>query len=189
MGTGSPGTDAPRPPLPGDAPAAVLIVDDHAALRTSIRRRLEHDPRYRVCAEAEDGAEALRTVRATRPDLVLLDLTLRDEDGLNVLAAIHGEQPTLPVLILSMHSEEMFAGPALAAGASGYLMKADASECLVEAMDTILSGRVYRGHPRPDPDDAPDRPDPLQPSADYGTPPSDEDGTNHHHRGRTWMHP
>lgn len=170
-------------PLLGGKPAAVLIVDDHAALRLSIRRRLEHDPRYRVCAEARDGVEALATLRTAQPDLVLLDLTLRDEDGLQVLASLRGERPSLPILILSMHSERMFAKPALAAGASGYLMKSDAPEYLVEAMDTILGGGIYCGRAPADPDRPMDAPNPLQPPTDCGTPPPDENGTDHHHRG------
>lgn len=128
----------------GPDTADVLIVEDHPTLRHSLRRHLEQVPRFRICAEAETEVGAIQALEVTRPDLILLDLTLVREDGLQVLTALHHREPAVPVLVLSMVAEEILGEPTMAAGASGYLVKADASECLLEAMDSLLAGREYR---------------------------------------------
>lgn len=121
----------------------IVLVDDHDFVRRSIRRLLETESDFTVCAEASNRAETLHALRLHRPDLLILDLVLPGEDGLAFVSEIRRQHPDLLILILSLHKETLFAEPALRAGADGYLMKNDAPERLVEAIHTLLDHRLY----------------------------------------------
>ena len=127
----------------GVSPARVVIVDDHALVRRTIRRFLSSHAGMEVCAEAADPAEALRVIRREHPDLVLLDLELGPESGFRVLEELGTQVPPVPVLVLSLHSESLYAARCLAAGAKGYIMKNDAPDHLVGAIRWVLDGKTY----------------------------------------------
>ena len=99
----------------------VLLVDDHPVVRLGIRQLIDQQPDLTVCGQAEGAHEALECVARLRPDVVVLDLTLKDSDGLEVLKDICALHPAVRVLILSIHAESIYAQPALRAGASGFL--------------------------------------------------------------------
>jgi len=121
----------------------IIIVDDHAVVRSGLRQFLAATEDFEVAAEAATGTEVLAMVVSTEADIVLLDITLPDINGLEVLKRIKRLQPTLPVLIFSMFSEEEFALPALHAGASGYLNKDSPPAQILAAIRTVVGGGRY----------------------------------------------
>ena len=125
------------------APARVLIVDDHAIVRQGIALLLSKHPAFKVCGEAGSCGEARAAVEKGRPDVVLLDLTLKDGNGLDLIRDWKERWPALRVLVVSMHDEREFAERVLRAGARGYVMKENADEVIVEALHTVLRGEIY----------------------------------------------
>jgi two-component system invasion response regulator UvrY len=121
----------------------VIIVDDHPVVRRGLKQIIAAEPDMQVVGEAENAREALRVIRETACDVVVLDITLPDASGLDVLSRLKSELPTLPVLIMSIHDEEPYALRVLKAGASGYLMKDSLPEELIKAIRKITSGGKY----------------------------------------------
>jgi DNA-binding NarL/FixJ family response regulator len=95
------------------------------------------------CAQASTQTEVFAAVTAHQPELLVLDLRLKDGDGLELIKSLKSQHPELPVLVLSQFDEELYAERALRAGALGYVMKEQASKEVVEAMRTVLAGRIY----------------------------------------------
>lgn len=121
----------------------ILIVDDHPVVRQGMRLILAADPEVGACAEAANAAQAFESIRAARPDLIVLDLNLPDQNGFVVLQEIRRHWPELPVLILSIQPEEHMAVRALKAGANGFLNKESAPEELLKAVKMIMRGKRY----------------------------------------------
>jgi DNA-binding NarL/FixJ family response regulator len=103
---------------------------------------LDSEPDLEVCGQGEDAIQALAAIRAARPDLVLLDVSIRDGDGLELLKELKAFDPGLVVLMLSMHDEALYAERALRSGASGYVMKQESPEVLLAAIRKVLGGQV-----------------------------------------------
>lgn len=120
----------------------VLLVDDHPMMRGGMTLLINHSLDLSVCAEAGSAAEALLRIADSKPDLVVLDLTLPDRNGIDLLQELKASYPSLPVLVVSMHDEMLYAERCLRAGARGYLMKEAGGERMVEAIREILTGRV-----------------------------------------------
>jgi two-component system invasion response regulator UvrY len=121
----------------------VLIVDDHAILRRGLRALLSdafHDAAF---GEASNAEEALEQLGKKGWDVALLDITLPGKSGLDLLKELKAARPKLPVLVLSVHPEDQFAVRALKAGAAGYMTKESAPEELVNAIRKILAGGQY----------------------------------------------
>jgi len=121
----------------------VVIVDDHAVVRSGLRQFLAGTDDFEVAAEAATGGELLALVGSTEADVVLLDITLPDMNGLEVLKRVKLVRPDLPVLIFSMFAEDEFALPALHAGASGYLNKDSPPAQILNAIGSVLGGGRY----------------------------------------------
>ena len=121
----------------------VIIVDDHPVVRRGLKQIIAAEQDMQVVGEAENAGEALRVIRQTACDAVVLDITLPDGSGLDVLSQLKSERPTLPVLIMSIHDEKQYALRVLKAGASGYLMKNSIPEELIKAIRKITSGGKY----------------------------------------------
>ena len=121
----------------------VITVDDHPVVRRGLKQIIAAEQEMQVVGEAENAREALRVIRQTACDAVVLDITLPDGSGLDVLSQLKSERPTLPVLIMSIHQEELYALRVLKAGASGYLMKDSIPEELIKAIRKITSGGKY----------------------------------------------
>ncbi|MCX5839188.1 MAG: response regulator transcription factor [Deltaproteobacteria bacterium] len=121
----------------------VIIVDDHPVVRRGLKQIIAAEQDMQVVGEAENAREALRVIRETACDAVVLDINLPDASGLDVLSQLKSEHPTLPVLIMSFHDEKPYALRVLKAGASGYLMKNSIPEELIKAIRKITSGGKY----------------------------------------------
>jgi DNA-binding NarL/FixJ family response regulator len=124
-------------------PYRVLVVDDHAVVRRGIRTLIESHSEIQVCAEASNGHEALKLLDAEKPDMVLLDITMPGMDGVEVTRTIRGVSPSTEVLILSMHSCPKVARAAMQAGANAYVVKSDADQELLDAIQSVRQRRKY----------------------------------------------
>jgi two-component system response regulator NreC len=118
-----------------------LLVDDHQIVRSGVRRVLEASGTIEVVGEASGVREALQQARALQPDVVVLDLTLRDGSGLDIVADLRAGGAR--VVILSMQDEPAYARKAFELGAQGYVVKDAADDDLVSAIETVLADRVY----------------------------------------------
>lgn len=118
-------------------------MDDHPIVRRGLRQLIEEERGLTVCGEAEDVSQALEGVEAQAPDLVIVDIALKGSSGLDLTRQLRERHPKLPVLVVSLHSEEVYAERALAAGAQGYVMKRTSDEDMLEAIRRALEGRMY----------------------------------------------
>jgi two-component system invasion response regulator UvrY len=121
----------------------ILIADDHAIVRAGLKQFIAGEKDMVVSGEAADGMETLACVRKDECDVVLLDISMPGKNGIDTLRQLKRSRPDLPVLILSAYSEQQFAVSLLRAGASGYISKESASEQLVTAIRTVISGGKY----------------------------------------------
>ena len=121
----------------------VLIVDDHSIVREGLKRLIEAEPDFIVCAEAEDGVKALEIAVKTKPDVAVTDIGLPGMSGLYLIKNLKTRLPTLPILAVSMYEESVYAERAIRAGAKGYLMKKESALKVIEAIRKILSGKLY----------------------------------------------
>jgi DNA-binding NarL/FixJ family response regulator len=121
----------------------ILIVDDHPIVREHLGQLISQQHDLAMCGEADDLPSGIASVRNLRPDLVIMDISLKGTYGLDLIKDIKEEFPKLPVLVLSMHDEVLFAERALRAGAKGYVTKQEATNNILEAIRQVLQGRVY----------------------------------------------
>lgn len=121
----------------------VLIADDHAILRRGLKEILVREMAGVVCGEAKDATEILARIEDAGWDLVILDVTMPGRSGLDVLRDLKAARPKLPVLVLSMHPEDQYGKRMLRAGAAGYMNKESAPEELVKAVRKVLGGGRY----------------------------------------------
>jgi DNA-binding NarL/FixJ family response regulator len=101
------------------------------------------EPDLQICGEAQTELEAREQVRALKPDVAVVDLSLASGDGFNVVRDIYAHFPEIRILVLSMHDEAVYAPRLLAEGASGYIMKQAATDQLITALRTVLRGDTY----------------------------------------------
>jgi DNA-binding NarL/FixJ family response regulator len=121
----------------------VLIADDHGIVRSGLRLLLERQPDIEVVAEAADGVEARELALRERPDLAILDVRMPKLTGLQATREIREQAPETAVLILSMHDDERYLFEALKAGASGYVLKAQADTDLLAAIRAVERGEPF----------------------------------------------
>jgi DNA-binding NarL/FixJ family response regulator len=121
----------------------VLLADDHALVRAGIRALLEKIPSIAVVGEAATGRETLELVRSKLPNVVLLDVAMRELGGLETLPRIAKDFPSVKVIILSAHANEEYVIRALREGASGYMLKDSATAELELAINSVIQGKVY----------------------------------------------
>jgi two-component system invasion response regulator UvrY len=121
----------------------VIIADDHAIVREGLKQIVLSDPEIAVTGEAANGNEAIARSRESEFDVMVLDLSLPDRNGFDVLSHIKAARPDMRVLVLSMEREDEFALRSLRAGASGYLEKRSAPEQLVIAIKRLARGKKY----------------------------------------------
>jgi DNA-binding NarL/FixJ family response regulator len=121
----------------------VLLVEDHAMFRERLALLINQDFDMRICGETDNIREALEIVRTEKPDLALIDITLKGSSGLEFLKDLKAREINLPVLVLSMHEEALYAERVLAAGAKGYITKHESSQTLLRAIQCVLEGKVY----------------------------------------------
>jgi two-component system response regulator NreC len=121
----------------------LLLADDHDVVRTGLKSLLESQPGLRVVAEARNGQEAIQRTLETRPDLVLMDISMPGMDGLEATRQLKRSCPDTQVLALTIHDDKQYFMAMLAAGASGYLTKQAAAEDLVAAIRAVAAGQVF----------------------------------------------
>jgi DNA-binding NarL/FixJ family response regulator len=122
----------------------VLVVDDHPLFRKGVVQLLQDEPDMEVRAQAGTSSEAISAVRRNDVDLAVIDISLEGgPDGIELTKSIRAERPRLPVLILSMHDETLYAERALRAGARGYVMKREALDQFITAVRTVLRGEIF----------------------------------------------
>jgi DNA-binding NarL/FixJ family response regulator len=128
---------------PAMANIRILIVEDHAVVRAGLRLLIDAQPDLRVVGEAADAPEAWRLVGSLTPDVVSLDLSLPGDNGLTLLARLRREHPAVRVLVLTMHDDPGHLRMALAAGASGYVVKTAPETEYVAALRAVHQGRTF----------------------------------------------
>jgi DNA-binding NarL/FixJ family response regulator len=121
----------------------ILLADDHALVRAGIRSLLEKIPGVEVVGEASNGRDALELVRTKLPDLVLMDIAMKELGGLEALPRITKTFPSVKVVILSAHANEEYVIRALRSGAAGYMLKDAASAELQLAIDSVTQDKLY----------------------------------------------
>ncbi len=121
----------------------VLLADDHALVRAGIRAILEEMPEVEVVAEVSDGHEALRSIEELKPDLALLDISMPSLNGLEVVDRVGRDHGSTRCIILSMHVDDEYIRRALAAGASGYLLKSSDRSELETAVRAAARGETW----------------------------------------------
>jgi len=127
--------------------ANILIADDHAVVRKGLRALIEGRPEWKICGEACNGRQAIRMAREINPDLIILDISMPDLNGLEATIEIAKCCPNTRILMLTMHYSEEFVERSLKAGARGYLLKSDAEQDLIEAVESLLQDKTFLTSP------------------------------------------
>jgi DNA-binding NarL/FixJ family response regulator len=130
-------------PEANPAKVRVLIVDDHPVVREGLAMHLATGPDLEVCGEAEDVPGALALLASTRPDVAIIDISLKNGNGLELIRRIKDLRDTVRILVWSMYPESLYAERALRAGAQGYLNKGQATHHVLDAVRAIVQGKVY----------------------------------------------
>jgi two-component system response regulator NreC len=125
------------------APTRVVLADDHVLVRSGLRMLIEAEPGFEVVAEAGDVRETLRTVRARKPGVLVLDLMMRGGSSLTAIPEFLAASPRTAIVVLTMESEPDFARAALGAGALAFVLKEDAATELLEAVRAAAQGHRY----------------------------------------------
>lgn len=124
-------------------PARVVLVDDHPIVRHGLAQLIDHEPDLLVCGDAASPCEAIKQIKTTRPDVVVIDISLKDGDGLDLIKEINAQDDNVKMLVTSMHDETLFAERALRAGAMGYVNKHEAVDKIVGALRRVLQDKIY----------------------------------------------
>jgi len=125
------------------SPYTIVLADDHAMFRAGTRMIISERSDLKVIGEAGDGLELLELLKRSTPDLIILDISMPNLRGLEAAREIKKSYPEIKILILTMHKKEEFIYQALAAGAEGFLLKEDAGDELVQAIQTIRRGEKF----------------------------------------------
>jgi len=125
----------------------VLLADDHARMRAGVRSKLESMKDVQVVAEAGDGSAAIEAAARLRPDVVLMDISMKDLSWLEATRRIREVHPAIRVIILSMHASEEYVQQAVHAGAAGYILKNAATAELELALRAVIDGQRYLSPP------------------------------------------
>lgn len=128
--------------LNADGPARVLIVDDHPIVRQGLAQLIEQERDLTVCGEADDATSALTSLERLAPDAIILDLMLKGARGFDLIKTMRANRPAVGILVVSMHDENVYAERAIKAGAHGYIMKEEATQQVLTALRRVLEGEV-----------------------------------------------
>ena len=133
---------ARQQPDPGPR-TRLFLVDDEPVVRRGLGLLLSSQPGFEVCGEAATEHEALEGILTRRPDVTVVDLSLKEGDGLALIKQLHQHCPALKILVFSMHDQVHYAAGAFGAGAHGYVLKEEGAERVIEAIQSILRGERY----------------------------------------------
>jgi two-component system, NarL family, response regulator NreC len=123
-------------------PTRVLLADDHALIRQGLKTLLERQG-FQVVGEASDGQETLRSAERTQPDVAIVDISMPYMNGLEAARELKKSAPNIRTIILTQHEEDQYVTEALRAGAKGFVLKSQAAEDLVRAIQEVCRGSVY----------------------------------------------
>jgi DNA-binding NarL/FixJ family response regulator len=121
----------------------IFIVDDHPLVREWLTNLINQQPDLVAGGEAATVGEALQAVTASKPDTVVVDISLKDASGIELIEKLKNAWPGLAVLVLSMHDELIYAERALRAGAKGYVMKSEAAENIIKGIRSVNDGQIF----------------------------------------------
>ena len=121
----------------------ILLADDHKMLRDGLRLLIDAQPAMCVVAEAANGNEAIRKARETRPDIVVMDLSMPELNGLQATERLIAELPEIKVIALTAHEDECYLSQLCKAGASGFVLKRSAGDELLEAIGDVAKGGLH----------------------------------------------
>ena len=121
----------------------VFIVDDHPLVREWLTNLINQQSDLAVCGEAATAAEAQQAMAVAKPQVAIVDISLKDSSGIELIKDLKKSSPDLLVLVLSMHDESLYAERALRAGAKGYIMKRETTGKVIEALRQVLEGKFY----------------------------------------------
>lgn len=121
----------------------IMIVDDHPAVREGLALRISQYPDLRLCCEAASVSEALALLCDHHPDVVIVDISLKDGNGIELIKRIQSRDKSIRILVCSMHDESIYAERAIRAGAMGYITKEHATSQIIEAIRRIVDNQLY----------------------------------------------
>jgi len=125
------------------APTRILISDQHPSLRRGLRTILEAAKQYEICGEAGDGSQTLELATRLTPDILIMEISMPPPNGLDVATKLRKSASATKILVVTMHDSEEMLHAAAAAGASGYLLKSEAEELLIEALQRLEEGHCF----------------------------------------------
>ena len=121
----------------------IFLVDDHPLVREGLTNLINRQDDLIVCGEAEDSSEAIGGIARSRPDVAVIDISLKNESGLELVKNLGSQFPLVALIVLSMHDEALYAERAVRAGARGYVMKRETTKSVLTAIRRVLEGSVY----------------------------------------------
>jgi len=121
----------------------IYIVDDHPVFRKGLAQLIDEEEDLRVTGEAESVAQAIQLIQKSLPDLMIVDITLKDKSGIDLIEYLKEYFPKLPILVISMHDESLYAERVLRAGALGYITKQEMTGNVVAAVRQVIAGKRY----------------------------------------------
>lgn len=131
------------PPPAASERKRVFLVDDHPMVREQLAHLIDQQPDLQVCGEAADVAEAIEGIERLRPDIAIVDLSLKNSSGLDLIKDLKARESAVPVLVLSMHDESLYAERVLRAGAMGYVSKQENTRNILSAIRRVLDGGIH----------------------------------------------
>jgi DNA-binding NarL/FixJ family response regulator len=124
-------------------PITVVIVDDHPVVRKGIAQLIAVEPGFHVIGETESANDGIRLIRELKPDVAVVDLTLKGMSGMELIKSVRHEGLKTSLLVVSMHDERVYAERCLRLGANGYVMKEEAAEAIVSAIRKVMEGGTF----------------------------------------------
>jgi DNA-binding NarL/FixJ family response regulator len=122
---------------------SVFLVDDHPLVREWLTHLINQQPDLVVCGEADNAQAALEAILRLKPEVAIVDISLKDQSGLELIKNLKQLQNSAAVIVLSMHDEALYAERVLRAGARGYIMKRETAKKVISAIRQVLEGKIY----------------------------------------------
>lgn len=123
--------------------STIFLVDDHPLVREWLTNLIHQQTDLAVCGEAESAADALDSIIKTKPDIAIIDISLKGSSGIELIKSVRKIQPAVGMIVLSMHEENLYAERAVRAGARGYIMKRETAKKVIIAIRQVLEGKLY----------------------------------------------
>jgi len=123
--------------------AKIFLVDDHPLVREWLTNLIHQQPDLIVCGESEDVPRALQKISAIKPDVAIVDISIKHGSGIELIKSLKALHPDIATIVLSMHDEKLYAERALRAGARGYVMKSETAKKVIMVIRQVLAGKIY----------------------------------------------